>query len=63
MEPMPPDRPLSVTLAAQEWNLVLGALGEAPWRVAQPLIQKIVGQIEGLPIEQRSNGADDHAPH
>ena len=69
MTPMKPDQPIAVTLEAQQWNVVLGALGEAPWRISNPLIQKIVGQIEQsqqgepVPLEQRGNGIDEHAPH
>lgn len=71
MTPLQPDQPLAVTLEAQQWNVVLGALQEAPWRIADPVIRKIAQQIEQsqqtqgepLPAAQRSNGADAHAPN
>lgn len=61
--PLQPDQPISVTLEAQQWNAVLGALGEAPYRVAAPLIAKIIEQVQGqktTPVA-RPNGADEHA--
>jgi hypothetical protein len=53
MAPLEPDHKLAVTLTAQEWNNVLGALNEAPHRIAAPLIRQIVAQIEGraVPVE------------
>jgi hypothetical protein len=68
MTPMQPDLPIMISLEAQQWNVVLGALGEAPWRISNPIIQRIVGQIEQsqgepVPLEQRGNGIDEHAPH
>jgi len=41
-----PGQPLSVTLAAAEWNTVLSALAELPFKVAQPLIERMVGQLQ-----------------
>jgi len=40
--------PLEITLAAEQWNQVLGLLGEvpAPYRVTAPLIQAIGGQMQ-----------------
>ena len=50
--------PLPVTLTAGEWNLVLGVLHEAPYRIAQPLIQKITQQAtEGRPQVATGRGA------
>jgi hypothetical protein len=68
MTPMQPDQMITITLEAQQWNAVLGALGEAPWRLSNPIIQRIVAQIEQsqgepVPLEQRGNGIDEHAPH
>lgn len=60
MNPIEPDRSLTVTLAAAEWQFVLGCVGEAPYRLAQPAIGKIMGQLEAqaaLP----PNGEDAHA--
>jgi hypothetical protein len=71
MEPQPiqPDQPITITLDAQQWNMVLGALGEAPWRLASPLINRIMEQIQAVqqspaaPRAAKPNGADEHAPH
>ena len=68
MEPMQPDHPIAITLEAQQWNIVLGALGEAPWRLSNPVIQKIVEQVQtqqppAAPLVAKPNGVDEHAPH
>ena len=48
--PIPPETPLTVTLAAVEWNQVMGALAEASYKIAAPLIGKIMMQTTaGLP--------------
>jgi hypothetical protein len=43
-EPRQPTDPISITLEAQQWNTVLGALAEAPWRIADPVIRAIASQ-------------------
>jgi hypothetical protein len=57
---------LSINLQAQEWNVVLAALMEAPYRISNPLIEKITGQARELASEasttvvtppSRSNGS------
>ena len=68
MEPIQADQPISITLEAQQWNAVLGALGEAPYRIAAPLINRIVEQVQAqqspaAPLVAKPNGADEHAPH
>jgi len=73
MTPIPLDRPVGITLAAQEWQVVLTAMTEAPmpWRATNPIIQKVVAQIEATQTtdetepapQQRANGEDVHAPH
>jgi hypothetical protein len=37
---------ISVTLQAQQWNVVLSALAEAPWRISDPVIRAIVAQTQ-----------------
>lgn len=54
--PIPPDTALSVTLEAQQWNTVMAALSEAPYRVAAPLIQAITGQLQNQVQAGVSNG-------
>ena len=43
----------SVTLTNAEWQSVLGALGEAPYRIAYPLVQSIVTQVRAAPAASR----------
>lgn len=62
---IPADRPIAATLTAQQWNVVLGALQEAPWRVANPVIQALFPQInpqeDDAPRPPASgNGVDEH---
>jgi len=35
---------ITITLAPEEWNIVLGALGDAPFKVSAPIIGKIQQQ-------------------
>jgi hypothetical protein len=60
--PLHPDKELAVILAAREWQVVLAALGDAPYRIASPIVQKIVGQVQPAPpapSADRGNGRDD----
>jgi hypothetical protein len=43
---MEPTSPVSISLQLQEWQQVLEILMNGPWRVANPLIQKIMSQAE-----------------
>jgi hypothetical protein len=68
MTPLQPDQSITITLEAQAWNVVLAALGEAPYRVAAPLINRIMEQVQAqqspaAPLAAKPNGADEHAPH
>lgn len=60
-QPIPPNTPLTVTLEAQEWNVVFGALNEVPMRVSRGVFDKIMSQIQQetnpeLPPSLRPNG-------
>jgi hypothetical protein len=44
MTPMQPDQPITITLQAQQWNVVLNALAEAPWRIADPVMRELTRQ-------------------
>jgi argininosuccinate lyase len=66
MTPLDPAAPIAVTLTAAEWNGVLAALGEMPWRMAHPIIGRIVQQVqppdpEKLPASPLANGDARHA--
>jgi hypothetical protein len=43
---IPPTTPLTATLEAQQWNVVLMALGKLPYETSALLIQAIVGQLQ-----------------
>jgi hypothetical protein len=43
-----PETPINITLQAQEWNIVLGAMGEAPFRLVNPIIQKLMSQVAAI---------------
>lgn len=67
MTPRQPTDPISITLEAQQWNIVIGALMEAPWRIADPVIRAITGQTteqpqpaDQVPPAHKANGADEH---
>lgn len=49
--PHPPRQPILITLPACDWNIIIAALVEAPYRVAAPLIAEIVRQARGQPGE------------
>ena len=46
MQPMGPNKPLTVTLSAQEWNTVMAGLNELPHRVARPPFDRIGQQLQ-----------------
>ena len=46
MQPIDASAPITVTLQAQQWNVVLAALNEAPYRIAAPLIAAIGEQLQ-----------------
>ena len=39
-----PDDRITVELTAQQWNVVLGCLSDAPYRIAAPLMHEIQRQ-------------------
>jgi hypothetical protein len=45
-QPVSPTHPFTVNLEAQQWNAVLAAISEAPYRVAAPLVQAISEQLQ-----------------
>lgn len=63
MEPIAPDTEISLTLRADEVNLVLRALHS----FTAPLIDKITAQAQTVTNAAQSsakpNGEDSHAPH
>jgi hypothetical protein len=55
MQPMQPPQPMqanqqiTATLEAQEWNVIFGALNELPMRIARPVFDKLMSQLNQLP--------------
>jgi hypothetical protein len=70
MQPMQPTDPVTLTLTADQWNVVLAQLQEGPMRIVRPVFDAMLQQIQELqqdsaapPIEQpRPNGEAAHAP-
>lgn len=58
MQPIDASAPIEVTLQAQQWNVVLAALSEAPYRIAKPLIDAIGGQLQAN--APRTNEVEQH---
>lgn len=69
MSPVAPTQPFTIQLEAQQWNAVLAAISEAPYRVAAPLVQAISEQLQGqaqqpsLPNGPAITPPGDLAPH
>lgn len=63
MNPLQPTETITIELEAQEWQVVLSALGEAPYRVAAPVVQKVMRQVEShqTPPPPQPNGSAEHA--
>ena len=55
---------LPITLTEQEWNVVLQALGDVPFRVSAPLIQRIQDQAAAAraAAPKDPDNLDDGAP-
>jgi hypothetical protein len=57
-----PTEPVTITLEAGQWNVVLGALHEIPYRLALPVIQALTRQFiaatEAPSIPARGNGEE-----
>ena len=57
-QPMAPTTPLAATLEAQEWNLVLAALGKLPMEMVRALSDKLSEQLmqaarqREMPVEE-----------
>lgn len=61
-EPVDPTTPYTVTLQAQQWNGVIGALVKAPYEVAAPLIQAITQQLQAAQAPQTNGTGQSVAP-
>jgi hypothetical protein len=62
MIPMQSDKPITITLEAQHWNVVLSGLQEMPYRIAVPVIRALSGQflaVTDAPAQtEHANGED-----
>jgi hypothetical protein len=56
---------LTVTLAAEQWNVVLDVLQSGPYRMVAPLIQSIASQVQQAAAEvaPRANGPAPYTLH
>lgn len=50
-----PTQTITVVLQAQEWNLVFAGLGELPYRISQPVIDRLRTQFMA-PAPAKTNG-------
>ena len=57
-----PTQMFSIALEAQQWQGILASLGDAPWRVANPLIQAISMQLQNQAQTITPNGAGLETP-
>jgi hypothetical protein len=55
-----PDQLLTATLEAQQWNAVMSALHEAPYRMAAPIIEALSRQLQAAAAQTESV---THASH
>jgi len=61
---IPSNAPMTVTLVAQDWQMMLKILDDqmvAPHRITAPLIQAIIAQLEAPPGRPPGNGVDRYA--
>lgn len=67
MNPIDNNTPCSVTLTAEEWNIALSVLREAPYKIVAQLIEQVISQcmqarMDG-PLGQRLDGASAAPVH
>lgn len=44
--PLQSDQEIAIVLQVQEWDVIFRALGDLPYRFAQPVIQKMAPQLQ-----------------
>lgn len=64
---IPPEKEITITLQAQHWQVVMNAVQELPFRIANPVVQALTLQfsqaIDNQPTPMpRGNGADYEIP-
>lgn len=63
---IPPEQEITITLQAQHWQLIMNAVQEMPYRIAQPVVQALTQQfsqsLESAKISPNGNGADYEIP-
>lgn len=57
MSPIDPNQLISIELPAKDWNTTLAALSELPHRIATPLINSIMQQVQDM-TEPKGDGAE-----
>ena len=58
---MQPTDPVTITLQAQQWNVIIEVLHNAPYRVAAPLIAAISEQARAPTVRVEGNGVLNRA--
>jgi hypothetical protein len=48
------DTPCKVVLTAEQWNLALSVLREAPYKLVAPLVQQIIAQCMATKLDGAS---------
>lgn len=65
---IPPDQEITITLRALHWQLVMNAVQEMPYRLAQPVVQALTDQFSqslaerNRPNAHNGNGVDYEIP-
>jgi hypothetical protein len=62
---VPAGQRLTVTLEAGQWNLVMQAINDLPYRLAAPLVPQIMEQFQAQTAGSSGvagNGLDHHPP-
>lgn len=50
----------TVDLTMQEWNQIMGILGDVPWRISNPLLMRIGAQLQHQqqPVNKQTNSEE-----
>lgn len=59
IQPIDPNKPLSATLTAQEWNAVMAAVDELPGRICRPILGSLMAQLS----QQSQTTTEDMPEH
>jgi hypothetical protein len=65
---IPPTLPIQIVLEARQWNTVMEAVQELPWRTAAPIVEALLRQFQaacapGDPPIEPASGETAHVSH